>query len=155
MEKKFKLPKDFAIKWLEALRSGTYKQSEGQLVGSPDNTLTLENTSFCCLGVAGYICGYQLSQLYGYGFLIDELFPNVPKEIQDRPDDQSLVHVLSSLNDGIAIDDKVHFENLGYIFRPLEESDLIQYNFTQIADFIEDNVEFYEIEETVEAETEK
>jgi hypothetical protein len=41
MEKK--LPVDFKFQWLNALRSGTYRQGDGYLH---------RNDSFCCLGVA-------------------------------------------------------------------------------------------------------
>lgn len=41
--KTYQLPKEFAAKWVAALRSGEYKQCDGQLA-SPNG--------YCCLGVA-------------------------------------------------------------------------------------------------------
>lgn len=146
MEKKFKLPKAFAKKWLKALRGDKYKQTDGQLLSSPESRLTMANSSFCCLGVAGHLCGYKLTQLEGAGFLLENLFPNVPLELQGDSDNNTLVDVLSSLNDGIGHPIKMDYEGKGYIFRPIvdeEKSFQREFSFAQIADFIEDNVEFY------------
>lgn len=41
----FKLKVEDKVKWLAALRSGSYKQSRGALYNSHDN-------GYCCLGVA-------------------------------------------------------------------------------------------------------
>lgn len=41
--KKYQLPKEFATKWVEALRSGEYGQTREQLTDFHDN--------YCCLGV--------------------------------------------------------------------------------------------------------
>ncbi len=38
-----------ALKWIEALKSGEYKQTQGQLA-------TMDKQSFCCLGVAAEVC---------------------------------------------------------------------------------------------------
>lgn len=38
-----------ALKWIEALKSGEYKQTQGQLA-------TMDRQSFCCLGVAAEVC---------------------------------------------------------------------------------------------------
>ena len=43
-----KLPKKFKEKWLKALRSGEYDQGEASLY---------LDGAYCCLGVAGHICG--------------------------------------------------------------------------------------------------
>lgn len=45
-----KLPADFKAKWVAALRSGEYKQGVSYLWNE-------EKDSFCCLGVAGVLCG--------------------------------------------------------------------------------------------------
>ena len=44
-----KLPVEFKTKWVEALRSGKYKQGKGFLRSI--------NDEFCCLGVAYDLCG--------------------------------------------------------------------------------------------------
>lgn len=53
-KKQFYLPKDFAERWIAALRSGNYKQGKSKLctIDSNNNIPT-----YCCLGVAGAICG--------------------------------------------------------------------------------------------------
>jgi len=45
-----KLPKAFKTKWLKALRSGKFKKGKSMLYDKDDDT-------YCCLGVAGAICG--------------------------------------------------------------------------------------------------
>lgn len=51
-----KLPEDFKKKWIAALRSGEYKQGQTCLY-SPDAN------SYCCLGVAGVLCGVATNQM--------------------------------------------------------------------------------------------
>jgi hypothetical protein len=151
MEKKFKLPKPFGVKWLEALRSGEYQQSTSELVTIDKSEIepTVDATGFCCLGVAGHLCGYKLNELDGDGFLYAIKFSNVPLEIQNGPYNLNLVQLVSELNDGsVNVHERKNYETQGFIFREIEanEHDEIKYDFSQIADFIEDNVEFYEIE---------
>lgn len=52
----YKLPKRFKEKWLKALRSGEYKQGETFLFNNLEN-------SYCCLGIAGSICGLKNKSL--------------------------------------------------------------------------------------------
>lgn len=47
-----KLPKAFKNKWIKALRSGDYKQGKLKLYNK-------EFDSYCCLGVAAYLCGVR------------------------------------------------------------------------------------------------
>jgi hypothetical protein len=50
MKKKFKLPKNVKAKWVKALRSGKYEQTQGRLKRDcPD---AVYPAGFCCLGVA-------------------------------------------------------------------------------------------------------
>ena len=140
--KSFKLPKAFAKKWLKALRSGKYSQTDGQLLSSSEQKLTFANSGFCCLGVAGHLCGYKMIDLVGAGFLLSENFSEAPIELQGEPENNKMVRVLSSLNDGITNNDRIHYLESGYIFREVTEKGL-QLSFAQIADFIEDNCEFY------------
>lgn len=53
METKMKLPEDFKKKWVDALRSGKYKQGKGMLYNG-------SNDSYCCLGVAAEVCGLDM-----------------------------------------------------------------------------------------------
>jgi hypothetical protein len=48
-----KLPKEFKEKWITALRSGEYKQGNLQFYNRSNN-------SYCCLGVAAEVAGYDL-----------------------------------------------------------------------------------------------
>lgn len=43
-----------ALKWIEALKSGEYKQTQGRLAN-------MDKTSFCCLGVAAEVCQWDYS----------------------------------------------------------------------------------------------
>lgn len=145
MEKKFRLPKAFALKWIEALRSGKYKQGTGELVVLEDSSVyDFEKTKFCCLGVASHICGYSIEKLE-HSFFIGNEFTNVPNEIIGVSNKNGLVSILSNLNDkGILLIERETLNSL-YNFRNFEEdSKLGNFNFAQIADFIEDNCEFYE-----------
>ena len=149
--KLFKLPKPFAIKWLKALRSGKYTQTDGLLLSSSDNKPTFANSGFCCLGVAGHLCGYKMIELSDTGFLLTELFSNAPVELQGDAETNTMVRVLSSLNDGINTIDKTDYIESGYIFREVDvnENGIIKLSFAQIADFIEDNTEFYKVEKEI------
>lgn len=161
MEKKFKLPKPFAIQWLEALRSGKYIQGGGTLARpiflelTPPTDNDLDNFSFCCLGVAGMICGNRPTSL-SRGFLYTDrgsTLVNIPKELtmstNDDLENHPMIQVLSNLNDGITTGRYIG----GYNIRPevSEKIDAIflegkeyRFSFAEIADFIEDNTEFYE-----------
>lgn len=145
--KLFKLPKPFAKKWLKALRGEKYKQSDGQLITYTDYRPTFATATFCCLGVAGHLCGYKMTELDGSGFLLSEIYSKAPIELQGDADHNKLVQILAGLNDGISKSEKEDYEQLGYIFRPTEDDNFhISFSFAQIADFIEDNVEFYKPE---------
>lgn len=168
MKKQFKLPKEFAIKWLEALRSGNYKQCDGNLVIANDEKLvseelSIENCSFCCLGVAGYIESIPISDMR-YNVLLEQLkfsTKNVPVELleididyeeDEVVEENILTHILSSLNDGVNKNNYntyfKHRKNLVYRHIDIhqhnfDEVDEYKLDFNQIADFIEDNCEFY------------
>lgn len=61
MKKEYpKLPKAFKNKWIKALRSGDYKQGEDLLKAqqyTEDGIKIKGEYKYCCLGVAGDICG--------------------------------------------------------------------------------------------------
>jgi len=48
-------------KWLQALRSGKYKQARDTLARDDNGTACApeDGTSFCCLGVAALVCGFS------------------------------------------------------------------------------------------------
>jgi len=79
---KFKLPKKFKAKWIQALRSGKYKQQgEGELLNeNEDNGFKV---GYCCLGVAAAACGIGKRSLLGRSFLYDSLasYKKLPNSI--------------------------------------------------------------------------
>lgn len=163
MEKKFKLPKVFAIKWLEALRSEKYSQGQGTLAKKKEfdneDATEVKDFNFCCLGVAGHICNIPLNTMdAGFMFLEDEINikNGVPLEIQkNRHSDLGIfpfIQVVACLNDGL--DNTLLLKEM--IVKPelikaiVDSNDIGKpYNatFNEIADFIEDNCEFYEEEQ--------
>jgi len=56
MNNQDKLPTEFKAKWIEALRSGKYKQGKSVLYNKDNNT-------YCCLGVAGSVAGMNCDDL--------------------------------------------------------------------------------------------
>ena len=72
---KYRLPKEFAEKWIAALRSGEYKQCRSYL---------FDGEGYCCLGVAAEIAGHDLELgPKDYTLLYDDVFEKVPDEIKD------------------------------------------------------------------------
>lgn len=57
-----KLPKLFKRKWVEALRSGEYKQGRASLKEETEKGYT-----YCCLGVAAEIAGCKFTMSYDGG----------------------------------------------------------------------------------------
>lgn len=77
--KQYSLPKDFAEKWVAALRSGEYEQGKEAL---------FNNGCYCCLGVAAVVCGAKNDMLlqgddspaaYLYRGEIDR--PRIPEDV--------------------------------------------------------------------------
>lgn len=152
-KKQFKLPKEFALKWLEALRSGKYRQGESYL-SFPDTEDDAINY-YCCLGVAALICDVSQDKLYNIELLYPEKFEHttIPTELLGEQGNSPLVDVLTRLNDGVAEKDNDITKSDSLIFRTdITVHDFkekrYKLNFNQIADFIEDNCEFYETEES-------
>ena len=149
MDKKFRLPKEFAEKWLTALRSGNFHQASFKL----KVTHPLGGSSYCCLGIAGELCemldGYLTQNSFFRQVDIDVDITKVPKELRGGSSQNPLVYVLTTLNDGVGT---LTLKDLAtkYIIRSVNpdtvEEDLPsnnKLNFNQIADFIEDNCELY------------
>ena len=120
-----KLDPEFKAKWVTALRSGEYKQGRG---------LLYTGEAYCCLGVAGRICGIPVEKLKEKHYLTPEWFrddslKNVPEILQHDAlnlNRESCVHYLGYMNDG----DKHH------IYNPIGR----QYSFNEIADWIDENL---------------
>lgn len=117
--KDIRLPKLFKKKWLIALRSGNYKQGTCNLV---------YNNKYCCLGVAGIVCGLSNEEMKGKGLFIltnnpdlglgftEEQIKKVPVLLRGRGSMNSIVNDLCHKNDSGT------------------------YNFSKIADYIEKNL---------------
>ena len=89
-----KLPVEFKKKWVEALRSGTYKQGKANLYEP-------KTCSYCCIGVAGKLCGIELNELSDEGYLMSDVLDlsNVPNMIQGCGDENALTDYLAFMND--------------------------------------------------------
>lgn len=165
--KYWKLPKDFATRWVEALRSGKYKQGHGTLVevpeeyhNSPDHhltDLTVEQCKFCCLGVGCYIEGGGIDSLYGQELDFDGYLPKIisgtPSPTKgtgySKNDPRIIIAILTSLNDCQLNNESL--ENIRRDFPKVVFPHPVTtdgYNFSQIADFIEANFEFVDDEIT-------
>lgn len=123
--KEFRLPRKFTELWLNALRSGQYKQGIGALC-TPEE-------KYCCLGVAGHLSGInkwnRKNDITRIAFLNTGThfkrfeknfkFPKkLPKELIGDADDNLLVSTLVAMND-------------------------TGKSFEEIADWIEENIELY------------
>jgi len=109
-----RLPREFGLKWISALRSGDYHQAQGTLYHGTDN-------NYCCLGLAGAICGIPIEMMDGIGMVSDwdggegrhqELYEmalqkGYPIELIDDVDGSNkFSHHLASMNDdGSTFDD--------------------------------------------------
>ena len=164
--KSFKLPKEFAEKWITALRSGEYKQGVG-LLKCIDYTEDFPNReipgseTYCCLGIAGKICGADDAHLVHVELPKNEedYFASIGLAAALLEDSDSaisnLVYILTSLNDSFTEVNlnlwlKSHpglkFRDISALRRKLERKDNIstatKFSFEEIANFIEDNTEF-------------
>lgn len=58
MEKKYQLPKEFAEKWVKALRSGEHKQIKGSYI---------KDGCYCAMGLGFMISGAVVGEIKLYG----------------------------------------------------------------------------------------
>jgi len=114
--KEYQLPKEFATKWVEALRSGKYSQSPYQLHSK---------SGYCCLGVACSISGYE--------DLGEAQFISKTGIHPLREKDIGLLNVIPVALQGGTSNDLVEF---------LTDMNDTGKSFPEIADWIEENVEF-------------
>lgn len=150
--KNFRLPKEFGIKWLEALRSGKYKQTNGTLCNIDENEKNTNNVGYCCLGIGATINGVPDTLLVGWEVLVPEIFGRfIPSEILRSSSENEFVQLVAPLNDGCSKMTFKSYLDKGIIFRPeiMEKYEATQVyfeylTFAQIADVIEDNTVFYE-----------
>lgn len=117
MEKKqYKLPKEFAEKWVAALRSGEYKQGTRNLLQIDDNGVNC----YCCIGVTGCIFNIPINKIKGYSMMyVKDVIPELPKAFEwSQINGNNMIRELTYMND---IDHKT---------------------FPEIANWIEENCEF-------------
>jgi|SRR6187402_999408 len=162
IKKDFQLPKEFAEKWLAALRSGEYTQIDGTLISSyedDDGCSVAEPTKGCCLGIAALVCNADPENLIGAGMPKDvsrylskigypeELLTTATVE-EGVKTVEDLSTILASLNDGftlLQLDNwKKHYKKTKF---PGEDkfargSTRAALSFTEIADWVSKNVEF-------------
>tara|TARA_R110000765_G_scaffold295038_1_gene390141 strand:- start:4 stop:411 length:408 start_codon:yes stop_codon:yes gene_type:complete len=97
---KFTLPKEFKEKWINALRSGLYKQGSGSLVHEHQVTGVI---SYCCLGVACEIAGEDMDYADSEEWITNDYsgytFDKVPKQLHGEGEINSLVEELARMND--------------------------------------------------------
>jgi len=167
----FKMDRKDGEKWISALRSGNYKQCQATLVGfkeSDDMDYTDENEvnkldveGYCCLGVFGK----EVIGLSNFDMCGSDLLSNIKKQTckvsneLSKPKHSDLESILASLNDGFYLRNYRNYTSdyphLNFLFTDKEreaiekdesmESDLVIFakrDFNQIADFIEENIEF-------------
>lgn len=115
MEKKYQLPKEFAERWVKALRSGKYEQTT-------DCQLKLGDC-YCVLGVAGIVAELKIS-IKGDEFLTP---------ITEEPNSYDPLYNVFGMD-----------YNVGYRFAQelYRLNDTQHLTFPEIADWIESNVEF-------------
>ncbi len=98
--KDIRLPKRFKDRWIKALRSGKYIQGRNKLLRKE-----LYNNTYCCLGVAGAICGINEEVLVENSMLHDKFMKDVPKILSSNnnlttdSDGNDLAEKLAQMND--------------------------------------------------------
>lgn len=87
-----KFTQEFKDKWIAALRSGDYKQCKMNLY---------DGVGFCCIGVAGKVCGMSEAELYNQEWIWDGMAGSrrVPSIIVGSDSDSNTIECLSSMND--------------------------------------------------------
>ena len=96
--KDVRLPKVFKKKWLAALRSGEFKQGEGNLEFKKE-AFEKSDKEYCCLGVACRIMHPKM-KFGNSGYLEGKRFENIKvPEILKGDDENIIVKKLSEMND--------------------------------------------------------
>ena len=135
-----KLPVEFKRQWIEALRSGKYSQTVGELFSYNVNTKNVEMhdgtnkevlydpNSYCCLGVACHILGIGNEDLNGIGnpySLFEKFQENLTQEELYKQFANFPVMLMTPSSE---VDKLVHLND--------EE----MWTFNKIADWIEENL---------------
>lgn len=91
--KQFQLPKEFATKWVEALRSGGYKQAKSYLKAKE---------GYCCLGIACKIQGISDLDIFGRSYpknIVVPLNDKIPNILLGDADGRNFLGIVSLMND--------------------------------------------------------
>jgi hypothetical protein len=111
-----KLPQEFKEKWIAALRSGEYKQAKGTLYDP-------HTDSFCCIGVAGHLCGVDKERLIDFKMIGIIDHPDVMPAPKQYPD---AISITKQFEEDVA--------------RKLSSKNDKGYSFSEIADWIEEHL---------------
>lgn len=122
--KEFKLPKHFAEKWIKALRSGKYHQTT-EILGKVKG----DKCEYCCLGVAASLQGFEMDVLSENGELI---------ELTKWDDNSDEIEYFDLIEAGLP--DTLFTGELPSLL--IEMNDRQNKTFDEIADWVEENVEF-------------
>lgn len=143
MSKKIILPKEFAQKWIEALRSGNYKQGFGRLLQEQDKN----EKTYCCLGVACDVLKIDEEFIRRHAMpsglpslIRNSMVPTILWTDQARKGEDVLQNILANLNDGFPDSFLDNLQTCGYIIPENKQ----MFDFNDIANFLEANVEFEE-----------
>lgn len=132
------MKKSFADKFLTALQSGEYEQGE--------STLKSEDNKFCCLGVACDVAGIAMDTEDWP--MVDLVGDNkiFPASLIYVDENKELCELLGNLNDGFSMGSVYMQQILGDYNHniPVNSEDTQNFDFDQIADFIEANLEYEE-----------
>lgn len=102
MNNENKLPPEFKKKWIDALRSGEYKQGKCSLYA---------DGAYCCLGVAGILNGLSHKEMLNKSNAGDEIYTKVtPIRL-----DENTMNTLIGMNDGTDEEQKSFNEIADYI----------------------------------------
>jgi len=131
------LPKEFGMKMIEALESGTYKKTEGTLY---------EMGSHCALGVGANCNGADNLDLMYFGSYSDEVLK--PKLLKILPEcvieNESFQNIIMNMNDGCSKVTIKSFEKSFLVKFDKPENDnsgtMWIYSFKEIAQWMRNNV---------------
>jgi len=116
------MKKENAMKWVEALRSGKYKQGAGVLLN--------EKNEYCCLGVLAEINGFEKSELMARTTL-----EKISLKCSDEFDIKSPVGDIFGL--------KIRSKTIGCGYTTLASANDAGVTFGELADFIESNYDLF------------
>lgn len=128
---------DHQLTWLDALRSGNYKQGKGALWEIPNDDPN-EEKHFCCLGVAMDLFDKDdESMVRGSSMDISSSKGGLVSEVVNKKLD--LIENGGEFTDGYGVEYITEYKNKGTVNCLTALNDFAHYTFEEIADFIEEN----------------